>query len=358
MSLTLGAALGLGAGSAAVNLGGSFLSSLFNKGAAEAALEKQVAASKELLDYQMEKYSSPLAQMKQIGKAGLNPAAMFGNTAPVNVGGSMAMPNAPTYGLDVGTQSLSDVASLLVGAAQAKKAGVEVPNIEADTQSKLLDNDRKDFENTLLHQYGLEKTAAELALAWQNVKLAESSADLNVQRKATESWSTAKEKALSEVSEKQRDILQKELDNKDTQLQLQNELLREQGKTEQSQQAANYAGAANQRSQAEQNEIFNKIYKDKRYQHSIVTQVVEAGRQAVQQSKISKSQAEHMQYLVEQAAYANDMKEFTYWSGQVNQFVNTLGSAASQFYGAGALRELINLRKAQQAAPVSVQGFK
>lgn len=254
MGLTLGAALGIGAGASAVNLGGSFLGSLFNKAAAEAALEKQVQASKDLLDYQMEKYSSPLAQMKQIGKAGLNPAAMFGNTAPVNVGGSMAMPNAPTYGLDVGTQSLSDVASLLVGAAQAKKAGVEVPNIEADTQSKLLDNDRKDFENTLLHQYGLEKTSAELALAWQNVKLAESSTDLNVQKKATESWSTAKEKALSEVSEKQRDILQKELDNKDTQLKLQNELLRQQGNTEKSKQSANYASAENQRQQAKTTE--------------------------------------------------------------------------------------------------------
>lgn len=117
------------------------------------------------------------------------------------------------------------------------------------------------------------------------------------------------------------------------------------------------AQAVESGTQAEQNLIFNKIYGDKRYQHSLVTQAVEAGRQAVTQNKISKSQAEHMTYLVEQAAYANDMKEFTYWSNQVNGFVNTLGQAASQFYGAGALRELIKLRQGQQSPLTPIKGF-
>lgn len=250
MSLTLGAALGLGAGSAAVNLGGSFLGSLFNKGAAEAALEKQVQASKDLLDYQMEKYSSPLAQMKQIGKAGLNPAAMFGNTAPVNVGGSMAMPNAPTYGIDVGTQSLSDVASLLVGAAQAKKAGADTKVAENAAEGAALDNERKTLENDFMKRYGLQKSAAELALAQQNVKLALASTDVHKQEKALKEWQSAKEKALSECSEKQRDLLQKELDNKDTEIRLRNEKAQEEIKTEQSAQSANYASADSSRASA------------------------------------------------------------------------------------------------------------
>lgn len=355
MSLTLGAALGLGAGSAAVNLGGSFLGSLFNKGASEAALEKQVQASKELFDYQMEKYLSPLAQMNQIGKAGLNPVGMFGNTAPVNVGGSMVMPSAPTYGLDVGTQSLSDVASLLVGAAQAKKAGVEVPNIEADTQSKILGNQRQEFENMLLQKYGLQKSAADLALAENNVKLAMAQTDVAVQDKALKQWQSAKEKALSEVNERQRDILQKELDNKDIELDIRNR----QGEanivqTKASANAANAsaeasrAQAANLSADTETKNIFNKFYKDRRYQHSFMSQVVEQGKEAVSRRLVTDRQAEQLEYMVEQAAYSNDMKEFTYWSNQVSGFVNTLGQAASQFYGAGALRELINLRQVQQ----------
>lgn len=355
MSLTLGAALGLGAGSAAVNLGGSFLGSLFNKGAAEAALEKQVAASKELLDYQMEQYYSPKAQMKHIGQAGLNPVGMFGNTAPVNVGGSMVMPTAPTYGLDVGTQSLSDVASLLVGAAQAKKAGVEIPNIEAETQSKVLGNERQEFENMLLQKYGIQKSAAELALAEQNVKLASASTDVSVQEKALKQWQSAKEKALSEVNERQRDILQKELDNKDIELDIRNR----QGEanivqTKASANAANAsaeasrAQAANFSADTETKNIFNKFYKDRRYQHSFMSQVVEQGKEAVSRRLVTDRQAEQLEYMVEQAAYSNDMKEFTYWSNQVSGFVNTLGQAASQFYGAGALRELINLRQVQQ----------
>ena len=256
MSLTLGAALGLGAG---IGAGGSFLSALFNKKAAEAALDNQVQASKDLLDYQMEKYSSPSAQMKQIGKAGLNPAAMFGNTAPVNVGGSMVMPTAPTYGLDVGTQSLSDVASLLVGAAQAKKAGADTIVAENAAEGAALDNERKTMENDFMKRYGLQKSASELALAEQNVKLAMATTDVREQEKSLKEWETAKEKALSECSDKQRDLLQKELDNKDTEIRLRNEKANQEIKTEKSKQTVNYASAENQRSQASLNASQEKI---------------------------------------------------------------------------------------------------
>lgn len=242
-ALSLGAALGLGAGMQALNLGGSFLGAAFNKDAANEALQNQVKATKELMAYQQERYLSPKAQVKNLAEAGLMPSSMFGNTAPVNVGGSMAMPTAPSYGIDVGTQSLSEVAQMLVGAAQARKAGVEVPNIEADTKQKILDNERKAFENDLLSRYGLQKSAAELALAEQNVKLSLAQTDVALQEKAFKEWSTAKEKALSEVSEKQRDILQKELDNKDTELQLRNEESRQRAAASKASAAESYSAA-------------------------------------------------------------------------------------------------------------------
>lgn len=321
MGLSLGAALGLGAGSAAVNLGGSFLGALFNKGAAEAALEKQVAASKELLDYQMEKYQSPLAQMKQIGQAGLNPAAMFGNTSPVNVGGSMTLPNAPTYGIDVGTQSLSDVASLLVGAAQAKKAGADTKVAENTAEGAALDNERKTMENDFMKRYGLEKSAAELALAQQNVKLALASTDVQQQEKAFKEWQTAKEKALSECSEKQRDLLQKELDNKDTEIRLRNEKAREEINTEKSAQTANYASADSSRASASnfrQRARINSVLAD--IQEATSKDEISAKlSELVKDKAISETEAEQARQKLEAISNMRDggfrqkVDDFTIW---------------------------------------------
>lgn len=220
--LSLGGALGLGAASGLVNLGGSFLSSAFNRDAAEEAMRQQVQASKELFAWQQKNYLSPSAQVKNVAAAGLMPSSQFGNHSPVNVGGQLALPTAPSYGLDVGTQSLGEVAQLLVGAAEAKKAGVEVPNIEEDTRSKVLENERQEFENMLLKKYGLQKSAADLALAEQNVKLAMAQTDVSIQEKAVKEWTAAKEKAMSEVNEVNRDILRKELANKDIELDIRN----------------------------------------------------------------------------------------------------------------------------------------
>lgn len=250
MSLSLGAALGLGAGSAAVNLGGSLLGALFNSNQSEKAVARQIQGAKEIMDYEQSNYLSPKAQVKNIGAAGVNPAAAFGNTAPVNVGGSASMPNVQPAMLNVGTQSLSDVASLLVGAAQAKKAGADTNKTVEDTKGVVLDNQRKQFENDLITRYGLQKSAAELALAEQNVKLAQASTDVALQEKSVKEWQAAKEKALSEVNVNQRDLLAKELSNKDTELKLRNEKASEEIKTEKSKQSANYASADNSRASA------------------------------------------------------------------------------------------------------------
>lgn len=248
--LTLGAALGIGAGSAAVNLGGSFLGSLFNDNQSAKAVERQIQGAKELMDYEQSNYLSPKAQVKNLGAAGINPAAAFGNTAPVNIGGSSVMPNAQPAMMQVGTQSLSDVASLLVGAAQAKKAGADTGKVVEDTKGVVLDNERKAFENDLMKRFGLQKSAAELALAEQSVKLSQASTDVALQEQSLKKWQAAKEKALSECSENQRDILAKELANKEIELKLRNEKASEEIKTEKSKQSANYASAENSRASA------------------------------------------------------------------------------------------------------------
>lgn len=243
MGLSLGAALGIGAGS-------SVLSSALNFLGGNLSFDKQISASKELLDYQQQKYLSPQAQVKNLAAAGINPAAAFGNTSPVNVGGELAMPSPPNYNFSGATQSLSDVASLLVGAAQAKKAGADTGKVLEDTKGVVLDNERKAFENDLMKRFGLQKSAVELALAEQSVKLSQASTDVALQEQSLKKWQAAKEKALSECSENQRDILAKELANKEIELKLRNEKASEEIKTEKSKQSANFASAENSRASA------------------------------------------------------------------------------------------------------------
>ena len=255
MPLPLAAALGIGAASGLVSSVGNMISN-----------QQQVKQAKELYDYQQERYLSPAAQVRNTTAAGLNPAQMFGNTAPVNVGGQMALPDAQPYGLHVGTQALSEIANMMVGVANAKKAGVDTTNVEHQTEGVILDNERKRMENDFVSRYGLEKSAAELALAQQQVELAMASTDVQKQEKAKKNWEIAKEKALSECQEAQRDILRKELDNTDERLRLQNQKMEEEAKTERSKQSANYAGAeaskaaaSNYREQARANAVLADI---------------------------------------------------------------------------------------------------
>lgn len=247
MSLTLGAALGIGA---ALGLVGGAANVIGQN----AAYDKQIKGSQELWDYQWNKANSPQAQVRNLTKAGLNPAAMFGNQSPVmNSGGSMAMLTPPNYNLGVGTQSLSDLAQYIAAGAEAKKKGVEIPNIEEDTRSKVLDNDAKEFQNMLMREFGLDKAAAEVSMAWKQVQLAEDSHDMNLKEQAMKDWSIAKEKAMSECEETRRDILKKEFENKDTQIKLENEQRRASIGEIRSRSALNAASAENQKTQAEVN---------------------------------------------------------------------------------------------------------
>ena len=67
---------------------------------------------------------SPQAQVRNMAAAGINPAAAFGNQAPVISGSQMNLPQNPLGG--IGTSSLNDISNYILSQAQAKKAGVEI----------------------------------------------------------------------------------------------------------------------------------------------------------------------------------------------------------------------------------------
>lgn len=318
---------------------------------------KQMDLQKDLMQYQWNNFQSPTAQVKELAKAGINPAVAFGNGAP-SMGSFNQAPalSPPSFG--IGTTSLTELAYYMKSLADAKKAGVDTKVGEEEVKNKQIERQVMEFNLDIQKAFGKEFKSVELAQAYRNLLLLSDTHDLNELDKAIRTYKQEAEKAISTQEGYKAEMLRQRMENNPVVIRLENELLEEKSKTERSQQSVNYASAKNQSSQADQNEIFNKIYSDKRYGHSLITQAVEAGRQAVEQSRISKSQAEHMNYLVEQAAFANDMKEFTYWSEQIQGFVHSIGEAASSFYGAGALRELINLRQAQQIKPAPIKGFR
>lgn len=188
------------------------------------------------LDYQMERYYSPQAQVRNLAAAGINPAVAFGNQSPVfSGGGTMQMPSNALAG--IGTTSLTDLANYMNAETNAKKAGAEVKNLNIEAQAKQFDLD-------LAKVFKAPEQFAGLTLAWKNVMLADDEHNIK-------EWQKAKEKALSEVEEKNRDILDKTLNNMDIQLKQENQqraenikLTREQQKTERTSQSANVASAA------------------------------------------------------------------------------------------------------------------
>ena len=212
---------------------------------------------------QWKEYYSPQAQVRNLAAAGINPAVVMGNQSPVlTAGGQMQMPDVPNLGL--GTTSLSEIGNYLNAAANAKKAGVDTRSAEEDIKLKQIEQSRNSFENNLRQTFGLKQAAQDLALSEAKVRLAQLSGDNAEVDKAIKEYTKAKEKALSECQEKQRDILQKELDNKDTELQLSNRVLKTQGD-------ANIASANASNTQAEVNRQNRRL-------QSALADVEEAGK--------------------------------------------------------------------------------
>ena len=96
--------------------GGSVLGNLINKSNAEYSLKQQ----KSLMNYEWNNFTSPKAQAASLAEAGLNPAVAFGNGSIHSVSPSSNAPQVAQV-----QQSGTDMANVLLAAAQANKAGLE-----------------------------------------------------------------------------------------------------------------------------------------------------------------------------------------------------------------------------------------
>lgn len=321
-------------------------------------------------------YNDYSAMVSRALNAGISPSALFQSGAPAQFGGlspasvgHSASPSPSYEGIvnpvDRRAESFHSISSGLNALANASKLGVEttrlVPLLNAQIKNQLSESGLKDiqaksadFEFGLRQIYGKKLYDSELGKNASQMVNAFAQAYLFAEEGNTQESVRELNKAERLYKDILRDSTNKQIEQMNLQIQWYPKEMRARINNLNTESQKNVAQASEASASAEQTRLFNKIYSDKRYQHSIISQAVTAGQQAIDANKMTKQQVQHMNYMIEQAAYANDMKEFTYWSNQINGFVNTLGQAASQFYGAGALRELIKLRQlGQQPAPSS-----
>ena len=329
-------------------------------------------------------YNDPSKTKERLTKAGLNGSAML-NGQGAAIGQSTGSPSAPSgaSGLNpmpdvvsqVGFQSRESLFKRLEMLGNLAKNSYLLPEtkekLSAEIQDTLNDAKYKDVKaqseefmlalNKIIAPYerkaGLMQAMKNLALADAEIRLKgsqASEADARAAQLAEEKVLTVAKRYLSE---KELEMLKLEIKWYDKE--------REQNIREsKSREVSNYASAnesnaaaREHKASAEQIEFWNRINNRPDVKHELVREAKERGKAAVNANAISERQAKQLDFMIEQAAYANSMKEFTYWSDQIQGILGSVGEAASSFYGAGALRELINLRKIQQSAPTRVTGF-
>lgn len=322
-------------------------------------------------------YNDPSAAKERNIKAGLNASALM-NGSGTNIGQSSASPSAPSgaHGLNplpdvvsqVGFQSreslmkrlqiLGDMAktSNLLPETKAKLSA-EIQDTLADERFKSVRADSEKFMLELSRFFDPIMKRAGVAQAFKNLALTDAETRL-----AVANGEVANEEKLNKAEERLLTIAKRNLSQKDFEkLQLEIKWFDAEHKQaineSKSREASNYAGARQANATADQIEFFNSINNRPDVKHELVRAAKEAGKAAVNANAISERQAKQLDFMIEQAAYANDMKEFTYWSNQITGFVESAGNAVSSFYGAGALRELIKLRQIQQTPATRVSGF-
>lgn len=374
--------------------GVSALGSLFGSSASDDAMalaEKQhawdVEENQKNRDFQRDEwtrqfnaineYNDPSRTKERLTKGGLNASAMLNGQGSA-IGQSTGSPSAPSgaSGLNpmpdvvsqVGFQSkeslmkrlemlgsLSKNSYLLPETKQ--KLSAEIDNILADERFTSIKADSEEFMLALNRFFAPIMKRAGVAQAFKDLALTDAETRL-----AIANGDVANEEKLNKVEERlltiaKRNLSQKEFERLQLEIKWYDAQRKQEIKESKSREAANYASAEESHESARNQKFWNNLQERPDVKHELLREAKERGKAAVNANKISEQQAKHMEYLVEQAVYATDMQEFTYWSNQIQQFIGVIGQAASQFYGAGALRELIKLRQVQQTAPTHVSGF-
>lgn len=339
--------------SGVMGIGQSIIGNAMNR----SNMDKQVRQSKELMNYQWDNFMSPRAQAKSYADAGLNPAVIFGQGGQGAVSApSASMPSSSHVPVDL-TGGMDSIANYLLSVSQAKKAGMDTKLSEQDIKNKQVQQQRDEFQFELEKEFGKHDWIAKIANEYMKLILSSDQSDLNEQEKALNELRLVVADIEKGMKSDEAKILRQRLDNNPTVIALENRIKQKQGDMYQAQ--ANEANASafehKQRgnliiSQKEEQDFYNLVRTDPEVRNSLIKQMRAFGVAAEKQNSLTSKQIEAMDFAISQAAYADDMKEYTYW---IDKCTSILTSSATVAGAAGLLQRYSQLNKALGSPKVS-----
>lgn len=171
------------AASMGMNLLQGAVSGLINNAFYKRNLNLQVAAQKDLMDYQNQ-YNTPSAQMQRLAEAGLNPNLVYGSNAPAGTSGNAS---APSGVANPGNYNSADVASAMLHIQQAKAQDASIENLRAETRLKNAEAAGKEFYNSMqpeLLQLTIDQGRKQIEKLQSDMNLNDSSVQLNMAKKS------------------------------------------------------------------------------------------------------------------------------------------------------------------------------
>lgn len=341
-------------------------------------LSEVMTAQNAEYDRRMNVYETPAAKARLLQQAGFNPlsavsdGASSPSVAAADVGSlsgvPVSSPSVPSLGqitpVDTGMVAMVQTISNGVKAfADAQKAGAETTEIQtmlkgklekllAEAEGQKLLNASQDLHN-LFNEKTFPSRVGKLLSEWNQDMIKETLMSKESELLDAKIWH---EKALSILAEHQGDLTAEQFTQAAIRTAQYSQELAAYVANLKSQTALNNANVGVAQATKTQIENYNYIHGNPEVQRSIMEQFANESLQSALRNELTEKQISQLQYAVSQAAYADTMKEFTYWSNQVQGIVGTVGDVASKFFGAGLLGKVLGNGGSVPVAPPSASG--
>lgn len=278
-------------------------------------------------------YNSPKNTVHRYLEGGVSPSAAFGGSS---VGQSSASPSAPSVpalsfppSTQNGAQMFATIAQAISSLGSAYKNTAEGKSILAMLTDQLhglkIDNDTKSFALSLDKSNLDKRQKAEIG------KLLAEAGELRSRENVNNMDELLKdEQRLDTIANRinaitKGEILTNELANWKQAFQTEIDYKRSQiyynykhGAA--AEQSGRYSGAL-----ADKESFFNQLRADPAARDSLLQEIRQKGRAAVNANKLSEKEFERLTHAVNQAAFADDMKEFEYGWNKAESIAKTAG---------------------------------